>query len=137
MIPSLEGWPTKAKEAPSLHEVRLTLLDTNPVFLNGTNPENIEFQAIWGSRTGVKTLAQTNKKFGKKLRNKIRIYLIAKLNTQKNIHSNLFLLQKKHTRTNLNLLNATAYQRLSEYLHISHLSQLAIIIVNSKNISMK
>ena len=50
--------------------------------------------------------------------NKIRIYLTAKLNTQKNIHSNLFLLQKKHTRTNLNLLNATAYQRLSERSHI-------------------
>ena len=33
MIPSLEGWPTKAKEAPSPHEVRLTQLDTNPVFL--------------------------------------------------------------------------------------------------------
>ena len=29
---SLEGWPTKAKEAPSPHEVRLTPLDTNPVF---------------------------------------------------------------------------------------------------------
>ena len=34
MIPSLEGWPTKAKEAPSPHEVRLTPLDTNPVFQN-------------------------------------------------------------------------------------------------------
>ena len=32
MIPSLEGWSTKAKEAPSSHEVRLTPLDTNPVF---------------------------------------------------------------------------------------------------------
>ena len=32
MTPSLEGWPTKAKEAPSPHEVRLTLLDINPVF---------------------------------------------------------------------------------------------------------
>ena len=32
VIPSLEGWPTKPKEAPSPHEVRLTLLDTNPVF---------------------------------------------------------------------------------------------------------
>ena len=29
MTPSLKGWPTKAKEAPSPHEVRL---DTNPVF---------------------------------------------------------------------------------------------------------
>ena len=29
---SLEGWPTKAKEAPSPHEVRLTPLDTNAVF---------------------------------------------------------------------------------------------------------
>ena len=32
VIPSLEGWPTKAKEAPSPHEVRLAPLDTNPVF---------------------------------------------------------------------------------------------------------
>ena len=31
VIPSLEGWPTKAREAP-LCEVRLTLLETNPVF---------------------------------------------------------------------------------------------------------
>ena len=34
MTPSLEGWPTKAKEAPSPHEVRLAPLDTNPVFQN-------------------------------------------------------------------------------------------------------
>ena len=32
MIPSLDGWQTKAKETPSPHEIRLTLLDTNPVF---------------------------------------------------------------------------------------------------------
>ena len=32
MTPLLDGWPTKAIEAPSLHEVRLALLDTNPVF---------------------------------------------------------------------------------------------------------
>ena len=36
VVPSLEGWPTKAKEAPkeapSPPEVRLTLLVTNPVF---------------------------------------------------------------------------------------------------------
>ena len=32
MIPSLEGWPSKAKEAPSPHEVSLTPLDTNPLF---------------------------------------------------------------------------------------------------------
>ena len=31
MTPSLEGWPTKAKEVPSPHEVRLAPLDTNPV----------------------------------------------------------------------------------------------------------
>ena len=33
MIPSLEGWPTKAKEAPSPHQVRLTPLDNDPVLL--------------------------------------------------------------------------------------------------------
>ena len=39
MTPSLEGGPTKAKEAPSPHEVRLARLDTNPVFQNlGENP---------------------------------------------------------------------------------------------------
>ena len=32
MTPSLEGSPTKAKEAPSPNEVRLAPLDTNPVF---------------------------------------------------------------------------------------------------------
>ena len=32
MIPSLEGWPTKAKEASSAYEVRRTPLDSNPVF---------------------------------------------------------------------------------------------------------
>ena len=32
MTPSLEGWPTTTKEAPSPDEVRLTPLDSNPVF---------------------------------------------------------------------------------------------------------
>ena len=32
MTPPLEGLPTKAKEAPSPHEVKLVPLDTNPVF---------------------------------------------------------------------------------------------------------
>ena len=32
VISSLEGWPTKAKEAPSPHEVRMAPLNTNPVF---------------------------------------------------------------------------------------------------------
>ena len=32
MTPSLEGWPTKADEPPSLHEVRLDPLDTNQLF---------------------------------------------------------------------------------------------------------
>ena len=32
VTPSLEGFPTKAKEAPSPHEVRLTPLEANPIF---------------------------------------------------------------------------------------------------------
>ena len=32
VTPSLEGLPTKAKEAPFPHEVRVAPLDTNPVF---------------------------------------------------------------------------------------------------------
>ena len=39
MTPSLEGLPTKAEEAPSPYEVRLALLETNPVFApQVTNP---------------------------------------------------------------------------------------------------
>ena len=42
MTPSLEGWPTKAKEVPSPHEVRLALLDTDPVYqyvqINSSEP---------------------------------------------------------------------------------------------------
>ena len=30
--PLLEGWLTKAKEAPFTHEISLNPLDTNPVF---------------------------------------------------------------------------------------------------------
>ena len=43
MIPSLEGWPTKAKEAPSPDEIRLTPLDTNPVFQCLGDMHNIPF----------------------------------------------------------------------------------------------
>ena len=35
MRPSLERWPTNAKEAPSSHDVRMTPLDTNPIFQQG------------------------------------------------------------------------------------------------------
>ena len=46
MIRSLEGWPTKAKEAPSPHEVRLILLNTNPVFQ--CLRESLEFnRKVW------------------------------------------------------------------------------------------
>ena len=33
MTPSLEGWPTKAKEVPSLHQVRLAISDYNKTIL--------------------------------------------------------------------------------------------------------
>ena len=41
MAPSLEGWPAKAKEAPSSHEVRLVPLDTNPVFSEPWDTQNL------------------------------------------------------------------------------------------------
>ena len=42
MTPTLEGWPTKAKEACSSHEVRLALLNANPVFQSlRDDPENL------------------------------------------------------------------------------------------------
>ena len=48
MIPSLKGWPTKAKEAPSPHEVTLAPLDTNPVFQNlgGRKYQTIVFKLV-------------------------------------------------------------------------------------------
>ena len=48
MTPTLEGWPTKAKEAPSPHKVRLALLDTNLVFQFqcDTNPDS--YQLVCG-----------------------------------------------------------------------------------------
>ena len=39
MISKLEGWPTKAKKAPSPHEVRLTPLDTNQLFPHEGTPD--------------------------------------------------------------------------------------------------
>ena len=44
MTPSLEGWPTKAKEAPSPHEIRMSPLDTDPVFqsLGGTHQKSLK-----------------------------------------------------------------------------------------------
>ena len=51
MTPSLEGWPTKAKEAPSPHEVRLAPLDTNPIF-QGLRGNPIESKVSFSSRIG-------------------------------------------------------------------------------------
>ena len=47
MAPSLEGWPTKAKEAPSPHEVRLAPLDTDLVLqsLGGADSELLLIKA--------------------------------------------------------------------------------------------
>ena len=45
VIPSLEWWPTKAKEVPSSNELRLAPLDTNSVFQSlGVNFSKTVFQ---------------------------------------------------------------------------------------------
>ena len=46
MTSSLEGWPTKDKEAPYPHEVRLTPLETSPVFQCLRNKRTIEKFAL-------------------------------------------------------------------------------------------
>ena len=52
MTPSLEGWPTKAKEAPSLHEVRLAPLDTNPVLQSLRETYYLSLTTeIWSDKT--------------------------------------------------------------------------------------
>ena len=67
MIPSLEGLPTKAKEAPSPHEVRLALLDTNPVFhsLGWHNKKAQQSFAIAMLKTNWKSSAISEKKQAK------------------------------------------------------------------------
>ena len=47
MKQSLKGWLTKAKEAPSPHEVRLTPLETNPVFQFFGNKQIFEKFALF------------------------------------------------------------------------------------------
>ena len=42
MTHSLEGWPTKTKEAPSPHKVGLAQLDTNPIFLQQSSIVDIQ-----------------------------------------------------------------------------------------------
>ena len=51
MTPSLKGWPAKAKKAPSPHELRLALLDTNPVFqsLRGDSKSRGSISKSWGT----------------------------------------------------------------------------------------
>ena len=49
VMPSLEWWPIKAKEAPSPHEVRLTPLDTNPVFQYLRASPSIHGKNDWAS----------------------------------------------------------------------------------------
>ena len=46
--PSLEGWPTKVEAVSSPHDVRLTLLDTNPVFQCLGAFKNLH-KTFWGS----------------------------------------------------------------------------------------
>ena len=76
MTPSLEGLPTKAKEAPSSHEVRMSPLDTNPVFQSlfcflglYTNLHNMMIFGLcfillfmkWSGRNGIFLGSENNK----------------------------------------------------------------------------
>ena len=54
MIPSLKGWPTKAKEAPYPHEVRMSSMDTNPVFQNLGGENTKSNRNLWQSITHLK-----------------------------------------------------------------------------------
>ena len=62
MTPPLEGLPTKAKEAPSPHGVRLAPLDTSPVFQRLGGKDEIidksklfeEQIKLWKTRKGLK-----------------------------------------------------------------------------------
>ena len=46
VTPSLKMGPTKAIEAPSPHELRLTLLDTNPVFQCLRGKQHFSFSSL-------------------------------------------------------------------------------------------
>ena len=58
MILSLEGLPTKAKEAPSPHEVRLAPLGTNPVFQSNLSLGGKSFFIVTPSLEGWPTKAK-------------------------------------------------------------------------------
>ena len=119
MIPSLEGLPTKAKEAPSPHEVRLSPLDTNPVFhslVGSFNPDlNKEAQEVIFSRKMTKSshlqtsfinVPVSHASFQKHLGN----YLDEKLNFNHHINKKMTKAMKgigvieRYTRCVLNIL---------------------------------
>ena len=70
MIPSLEGGPTKAKEATSPHEVRMSPLDTNPVFQSlGTRVQSIwekYSEKLFGRKTHLMVSTFTSFKYRRK-----------------------------------------------------------------------
>ena len=51
MKPSLEGWPTKAKETPSPDEIRLAPLDTKLVFQCLRDESKVAFSAVFKGET--------------------------------------------------------------------------------------
>ena len=72
MTPSLGGWPTKAKEVPSPHEVRLAMLDTNPVLQSLGQKMSVNFRLkatkiIEKGKHSISTEFQSQAVRGKKL----------------------------------------------------------------------
>ena len=77
MTPSLKGWPTKAKEAPSPHEVRLALLDTNPIFhsLEGVKEFSISIFKFQYSNVFLFLMLEANGNRANGIRAKLRHHL--------------------------------------------------------------
>ena len=105
MTISLEVWPTKAKEAPSPNEVRLALLDTNPLFhslrdLSTQKSQKIslyglllgKFYILWAEKVQRSYLSWN----WRRMQNLERIWqiLMWRLESLKNFHFNGVLLSK-------------------------------------------
>ena len=97
MTPSLEGWSTKAKEAPSPHEVRLALLDTNPVFQSLGDSDLVNNEIL--KKTKFNTLKTKVNNFENKIPDAATLIYTNQYNRDKqNVGKKLEIMIKKNTR---------------------------------------
>ena len=118
MIPSRESWRTKAKEAPSPHEVRMSPLDTNPVFqsLGGKLNFQLNFNLISKNNMVLeKQPQQTNGNINETYLNNIKEKITMETENRKRLHYQIYrtqeLLQKRELLQKPNFIRTTLCSR--------------------------